>query len=112
MKIKGKRIIVTGGANGIGKELVLQLLEKGAYVTAVDINEEKLKKLKEEVNTDYLDTYTLDILNYDAIDKFKEEYLKSNNLDILINNAGIIQPFVNIKNIDDNIINKVMGINF
>ena len=42
MKVNGKRIIVTGAGGGIGREITLQLLSKGAYVAALDINEQGL----------------------------------------------------------------------
>ena len=48
MEIKDKKVIITGAANGIGKEITKQLLAKGAYVFGLDINEESLKALKEE----------------------------------------------------------------
>ena len=35
MKVRNKAIVVTGGGNGIGRELVLNLLSKGARVAAV-----------------------------------------------------------------------------
>ena len=48
MKIKGKNVIITGGASGVGKELTKQMLNKGCNVAAIDINEENLEKLKKE----------------------------------------------------------------
>lgn len=50
MKLNNKKIIVTGAGSGIGKSLTLQLLEKGAYVFALDINNENLKELNKIVN--------------------------------------------------------------
>ncbi len=42
MKVEGKVWVVTGGGSGMGRELVLQLLGRGARVAAVDLNPEGL----------------------------------------------------------------------
>ena len=44
MKISSKVIVITGGGNGIGRELALSLLKKGARVAAVDISENALQE--------------------------------------------------------------------
>ena len=46
MEIADKSVIVTGGAGGIGSKVIELLLEKKAFVAAVDINKEGLDKLK------------------------------------------------------------------
>lgn len=112
MNLKNKKVILTGAGSGIGKQLTIQLLKKGAIVTGLDINSDSLEELKKERNSDKLSTYTIDISSYEQIDKFKEEYIKNNEVDILINNAGIIQPFINIDKIDESTIKKVMDVNF
>ena len=113
MKIEGKKIIVTGGASGIGKELVKRLIKGGALVSALDINEDNLKKLEIEINSQNLKTYVVDIGSKDSIINFSEKYITDNTyVDILINNAGIIQPFVDVSELDDATINRVMNINF
>ncbi len=114
MKVNEKKIIVTGAGAGIGKALTLQLLAKGAYVAALDINEAALKKLKEEAqNSEKLSLHVVDITNEELLNNFKVEYLNIHGvIDGLINNAGIIQPFINIDKLDYEVINRVMNINF
>ncbi len=113
MKVKDKKIIVTGGGAGIGREIVLQLLSMGAHVIALDISESGLEETKKLANNDSLFTYVLDMGNYDSLKKFKEEYYnKYDSVDGLINNAGIIQPFVNVSELEDKTIDKIMDVNF
>ena len=113
MEIKRQNVIVTGAASGLGLELTKQLLREGANVAAVDINAENLKKLELDLNTDKLKTYVVDMGNVESIKKFREDYKKDySDVDIIINNAGIIQPFVKVGELDDNVIHKTMNVNF
>lgn len=113
MEIKDKRIIITGASSGVGKELVKQTLMLGAHVVGVDINKDGLKTLEEEMNSNKLKTYPLDVSSGDEIVKFRKWYDENmDDLDILINNAGIIQPFKKFDELDDATINRVMNINF
>ena len=113
MKIKGKNVIITGGASGVGKELTKQMLERGCNVAAIDINGENLEKLKEELNSKRLRTYIVDMGDVESIKEFRVAYKKDySDVDIIINNAGIIQPFVKVESLDDKTINKVMNVNF
>ena len=113
MELKGKNVIVTGAASGVGKELTKQLLQKGCNVAGVDINEENLKVLEEELGSNNLKTYIVDMGSTESIKKFRENYKKDySDVDIIINNAGIIQPFVNVDKLDDKTIERVMNINF
>ncbi len=114
MKVNGKRIIVTGAGGGIGREITLQLLSKGAYVAALDINEQGLNITKEKANnSDHLTLHVVNIADDASLNKFKEEYFeKYSVVDGLINNAGIIQPFINVDKLDMDTINRVMNVNF
>lgn len=112
MQINKKNVIITGAASGVGKELTKQMLKKGAHVAALDINEENLEVLKKELNSKRLRTYKVDMGSSESIKQFTEEYRKEFDVDIIINNAGIIQPFVKVESIEDNIIDKVMNVNF
>ena len=113
MELKNKNIIIAGAAGGLGLELTKQLLGEGATVAAVDINSDNLKKMESELGTQSLKTYAVDMTNVDSIIRFKEDYNKDfDGVDIIINSAGVIQPFKKVGSLDDRAINKVMNVNF
>src|SRR5690554_843466 len=95
--------VVTGGGNGIGREVVLNLLNKGARVAALDISEKGLEEtFKLANNQDNLKTYPLDITDEKKVEETHDLIVANfNQIDGLIHVAGIIQPFV-----------KVMDFNF
>jgi short-subunit dehydrogenase len=115
MKINGKIIAVTGGGNGIGRELVLQLLLRGARVAALDIKNEALDetvKLAGENKAD-LSTYVVDITRRDAVQALPDQIIaRHDGIDGIINCAGIIQPFVRLKDLNYDSIERVMNVNF
>ncbi len=82
-KLDGKVAIITGGAQGLGFEMVNLFSTEGALVIAVDIKDFKL-------DLPNVESYHLDVTNGKDCEKFynyvKEKYQK---IDILVNNAGI-----------------------
>ncbi|MGI6787372.1 MAG: SDR family NAD(P)-dependent oxidoreductase [Acholeplasmataceae bacterium] len=115
MILKEKVFVVTGGGNGIGREVVLNLLKKGAFVAALDLDvkglEETAKLAKE--NQDKIRIYELNITDRLKVETMPELILKDfGRIDGLINVAGIIQPFVNVKELDYNAVDRVMNVNF
>ena len=71
MEVKGKRVIVTGAAFGIGKAMTESFLESGAEVVIVDINEEALKQTAGDLNVEYI---TADVSSEDAIKNITVSY--------------------------------------
>jgi short-subunit dehydrogenase len=114
MKVQGKNIIVTGGGNGVGRELVVQLLNKGAMVVAVDINPEALEETVTIAGKNpKLFTEVVDISNKEAVFGFARNAIeKYGRIDGIINNAGIIQPFAPLNELEMDRIERVMDINF
>ena len=115
MKITNKVIIVTGGGNGLGRELVLQLLECNCKVVAVDINEKALNETY-ALSGKHCKSLMLsltDITKSKAIDEMVHQVqLRFGQIDGIINNAGIIQPFRRVKDLDSAVIERVFNINF
>src|SRR5438105_2442856 len=114
MKVQNKVIVVTGGGNGMGRELVLHLLSKGAKVIAIDINEAALQKTVALAGSkkDPLSTFVVDITNKGAVEELlKNALTKHGSVDGIINNAGIIQPFVKVAGLSYEVIERVMNVN-
>jgi len=115
MKVQNKTLIVTGGGSGMGRELVLALLKKGAKVVAIDINKDSLEETVRIAGDtgSHITTFVLDITNKSAVEETVMEILKQlNSIDGLINNAGIIQPFTGVNDLDYKTIERVMNVNF
>ncbi|MEB8805552.1 SDR family NAD(P)-dependent oxidoreductase [Bacillus cereus] len=110
--LKNRKIIVTGAASGIGKEIVKQCLNEGAVVIACDINEESLNDLKRSIDVrNVLHTYQLDVSRYEEVAGFFR-YLETEHPKIngLVNNAGIYLA-KNIVDYQVDEIDKVLDIN-
>lgn len=115
MKIQGKVFLITGAGGGIGAEIVLSLLSRGAKVAAIDLKDESLEKLKEKVGDKAVDlsTHVLNISDRDTVLQLPDAVVKAHGqIDGIINNAGIIQPFVKVNDLDYEAIERVMNVNF
>lgn len=114
MRVQDKVIVVTGGGNGIGRELVLDLISRDASVAAVDINEIALRETEQLAGCpkERLSTHVIDITDRDAVFALPEQVTAAHSaVDGIINNAGIIQPFVRVSDLDDAAIERVMNVN-
>jgi NAD(P)-dependent dehydrogenase (short-subunit alcohol dehydrogenase family) len=115
MNVQGKTIVLTGGGSGMGREMTLLLLKKGARVAIVDINESTLKETAELAGDHQgrLTTHVLNITDKEAVAALPEAVIKAHGaVDGLINNAGIIQPFVKINDLAMKDIERVFNVNF
>ncbi len=114
MKLENKVVVITGGGSGIGRQLVLQSLKAGAEVAAVDINTAALEETSNLAGelAKKLSIHTVDITDRHAVCPLPDEVKKVHGrIDILINNAGIIQPFIPFAELNYEIIQRIMNIN-
>ena len=86
-RLKGKRILITGGAGGIGMEMARRFVKEGASVLITGRDEEKLLKTAEELGCLAL---PLDLKEVDTFASFvKQAESKLGGIDCLVNNAGV-----------------------
>lgn len=88
--LENKKVLITGGSSGIGLAITKKCLETGAKVLITGRNFEKLKIVKEELNTDNLYILKWDASDIKVIDSnIKEVINVLGGIDIVFNNAGI-----------------------
>ena len=87
--LQGRRVLVTGGASGIGAATVERFLREGSRVLVLDRDEDACRRIK-ETHPDLVATIVSDVADPESVDAaFRAIDGISGGLDVLINNAGI-----------------------
>ena len=87
--LKDKRVLITGGASGIGAATAARFLEEGSKVCVLDRDKGALEKIKSELPT-LAATVAADVSNLAQVQTaFGEAVRAMGGVDVLINNAGI-----------------------
>ena len=115
MKVNEKVIVVTGAGNGMGRQITLELIRRGAKVAAVDLREDFLAETKELATAlgGTIETFVVDVTDSAKVEALPALVIKKlGAVDAIMNNAGIIQPFVKINDLSYEAVAKVMNVNF
>ena len=114
MKIAAKVIGVTGAGSGMGRRVALKALRRGAKVAAVDVSESTLAETGALANrADRLSTHVVNITDRAAVAALPGAVIERwGAVDGLVHCAGIIQPFVRLKDLDDAAIERVFAVNW
>ena len=88
--IKGKVVIVTGAARGLGQKYIIELAKEGAQVVFADINDCSETEAKvSEITNDYL-SLNLDVTEFDSCGNLVSSAVeKFGKVDVLVNNAAL-----------------------
>ena len=115
MRIPERVFVVTGGGDGIGRETVLQLLDRGARVAAVDVRGLALAETAALAGAaaPRLSVHTVDLTDRAAVLALPEAVVGLHGqVDGIVNIAGIIQRFVAFNELTFEEIDRVMDVNF
>ncbi|AFK06978.1 dehydrogenase of unknown specificity, short-chain alcohol dehydrogenase like protein [Mesotoga prima MesG1.Ag.4.2] len=113
-RFEGKIVMISGGSSGIGAETAIAFAEEGAKVVITDVNEEKGRKLAEEINESggtavFMKHNVADAKQTkEIINKIVEKFGK---LDVAFNNAGIAGPSLPISEYPEEDWERVISIN-
>jgi rhamnose utilization protein RhaD (predicted bifunctional aldolase and dehydrogenase)/NAD(P)-dependent dehydrogenase (short-subunit alcohol dehydrogenase family) len=105
---QGKISLVTGAANGIGKACVDELIKQGAMVAALDIN----PIIGSVFSSPNVLALQCDVTDSKALQKAVEQTVKAfGGLDLLVSNAGIFPPSMEIAEMDPTTWQKSLDLN-
>ena len=111
MNLAGKTVVITGASRGIGAEAARVFAAAGANVALIARSSDAIEKLATEIGKQAI-ALTCDVASYasveDAIAKAKETF---GSVDILINNAGVIEPISHLASADPDEWGTVIDIN-
>ena len=89
LELKNKRVVVVGGSNGIGLQIVNKFLEQGSEVHCISRN--KKYEIETKLNKAYCDKiffHYCNATNLDSVNNCCNEIIQRGSIDILISNVG------------------------
>jgi 3-oxoacyl-[acyl-carrier protein] reductase len=95
MRLKGKKAIVTGAGQGIGRSIALKMGQEGADMAIVEINPNTGTNTAKEVAALGREALSIsvDVANQEQVQGMMDQVLKAwKRIDILVNNAGFDRP--------------------
>lgn len=104
MLLQDKVAIITGAAQGIGKATALLFAQHGAKVVVTDIQLEKAKETVSEINANNGEAIALkvDITSAEDVEQVFEQTLATyGKVDIVVNNAGFMDNFSPVGDVQD-----------
>lgn len=91
LNLTGKRAVVCGSTQGIGKAAAIELASLGASITLIARNEEKLRQVLNELPKEQGQTHNYITADFNFPEELKRrigEFVKNNTAAVLINNTG------------------------
>jgi uncharacterized oxidoreductase len=94
MQLKGKTVLITGGASGIGLEAAKQFLANGASVIITGRNQAKLEEAQKLYPS--ITAIKSDVSDAGDAQKLFHQVQQLGGIDILYNNAGVLTEPINL----------------
>lgn len=111
---ENKVVVITGAGSGMGKAMALQFAAEGAKVIVSDINAERVDSVVNEIKSkgDTVTGVLTNVAKEEEVKKMIDAAIKNYGaLDILINNAGVMDDFSPAGEVSNELWNKVIGVN-
>ncbi|KAF2492329.1 dehydrogenase with different specificitie [Lophium mytilinum] len=111
----GKTVVVTGAAGGLGRAIAQAFLSASANVVLVDVNPARLTACSSELSTSYpghVHALQVNITDESAVEEMINTVVsKYSTLDVLVNNAGIMDHYDPVGSLEKAIWDRVIAVN-
>ena len=108
--LKGKRIVITGGASGIGAATAARFLEEGSVVAILDRDQKACDEIRTQL-PEIAETFLADVADYKQVQQAFAGIVRDlGRVDVIVNNAGISIRH-NFLDITSEEWNKVLAVN-
>lgn len=114
MRFQDKAVVVTGASSGMGRQIALNFAKEGATVIAVARRKERLEQLAEEAKglPGKILPYPGDISKQEVNEGMIDYAVKTcGKLDVLVNNAGVMDEFKPIAEVTNELWEKIINVN-
>ncbi|ETX15708.1 short-chain dehydrogenase [Roseivivax halodurans JCM 10272] len=112
MDMTGKVVMVTGASRGIGAAAAKRFAAAGAKVALVARSADAVADVAGEIGRDQAVAIPCDISRYWEVDQTVQNCIEAfGRLDVLVNNAGVIEPIAHLAEADPEAWGQVIDIN-
>jgi NAD(P)-dependent dehydrogenase (short-subunit alcohol dehydrogenase family) len=114
MRLEGKVVVITGAGSGMGRAMALRFAKEGATIVGSDIVAERVDEVAREVADagGVMTALVTDVSKREDAEKMVRTAIDDHGeLNVLVNNAGIMDQFQGVATIDDDTWQRVMAVN-
>jgi NAD(P)-dependent dehydrogenase (short-subunit alcohol dehydrogenase family) len=108
MRLDDRVVIITGAGSGIGSAMAEKFLEAGARVIAADVLDERLAQFYQRPS---VTAVRADVTSQADVDVLVSTAERLGRLDVVCNNAGIVDRFLPAGEMTDDVWNRVLDVN-
>ena len=113
MRLDDRAAIVTGAGSGLGRGIALLLAERGAHVAAADLNDDAAAETAETIREagGRAESYFVNVTDAESMDVMVGAAISDlGDLEIMVNNAGVLDGWLDVDETDEAIWRKVLDI--
>lgn len=111
MNLYKKTVLITGASDGIGKNIAITFAQENVKLILFGRDKNKLESVKNDCKSEDIQIYSFDINDRKEMNKILDEILINEQIDVLINNAGIWHKLSDLDTLSEEKINEVINTN-